>query len=106
MVLAALMASALVALPTRPMLCDMATPEPAVTVDGHHHGGPPGSGVEGQSACAECDDMTGCCVAPAGALYAATPDIPPSPERAQSADFSGEHLTSVPLIPPTPPPQA
>jgi hypothetical protein len=105
-VFAALMAAALVGLPSRPVLCDMATLEMAANVDGHHHEGPLGSGVDSQSACAECEDMTGCCLAPAGALYGSTPDIPTTPEHGQDSGLSREHLTSVPLAPPTPPPQA
>jgi hypothetical protein len=105
-VFAAIMATALVGLPTRPMLCDMATHEMAAMADGHHHDGPLGTSVEAPSACAECEDMTGCCLAPAGALYGSTPEIPTTPEHGQASGLAGEHLTSIPLAPPTPPPQA
>jgi hypothetical protein len=105
-VFAALMAAALVGLPSRPVLCDMTTHDIAAAADGHHHEGPLGSGVDSQSACAECDDMTGCCLVPAGALYAATPEIPTTPEHGQNAVLTREHLASNVLLPLTPPPQA
>jgi hypothetical protein len=105
-VFAALMAAALVGLPTRPMLCDMATHDMAAAADGHHHEGPLDAGVANSAGCAECDDMTGCCLAPAGALYAATPDIPITPEHAQDAVLTREHRASNVLSPLTPPPQA
>jgi hypothetical protein len=105
-VFAALMAAALVGLPSRPVLCDMTTHEMVAAADGHHHDGPRGAGVANSAGCAECDDMTGCCVAPAGALYAATPEIPTTPEHGQDAVLTREHLASNAPAPLTPPPQA
>jgi hypothetical protein len=74
--------------------------------DGQHHAGPLGAGVANYAGCAECDGMTGCCLAPAGALYGSTPEIPTTPEHGQDSGLTRRHLTSIPLAPPTPPPQA
>ena len=104
--LAALMTAALVGLPARPVLCDMTEHETAAAAVALDHEGPLGAGVANNAGCAVCDDMTGCCVAPAGALYGATPEIPTMPEHGQDAILTREHLASNVLPPLTPPPQA
>lgn len=105
-VFAALMMAALVGLPARPTLCDIATPDVAAVVAGHHHEAPLGAGIADGTTCLECDDMTGCCLAPSGALDAAAPQIPTTPIAAQDDVMVREHLASD-LVPPlTPPPRA
>lgn len=104
--LAALFGAAIVALPARPTLCDMATHEVAAAADAHHHVGPLGGVIDTQSTCAECDDMTGCCLVPGSALFGSAPEVPATREQGQEPGLAGEHLMSTPIVPLTPPPQA